>query len=1582
MLNSSILKLIVKYSKYLSLLILLIAVGCSVKKKGMKLLAIIPYPDPQKQFLFENRDGLFTNEFGRTASFTIRLSYEPSEDVTVGPITSLDTTEGTVITSSTIVFTKSNYAEPQTVTIQGVDDLLADGNQTYRISLGTSQTTDFSYSKLTLPDVIVINTDKDTASIASSPILGLTTNESGTTAKINVVLSTQPGADVVIPGFSSNLPAECSVSGSITFTSSNWNVPQQVTVTGVDDVFIDGPKNCLISSTASTSVDAVYAGKTMPVVTVINADNDTAGFTIIPITTAVTTEGGGQAQFSLVMNTRPFGNVTITGITTSDATEGTISPANITFTTNDWNTPQILTITGVDDFMSDGSITYTIVFPNSAAANPLDTAYNNFALPSAGSFSNTDNDTKGFVIAASAPTTSITPLTVTEGGASQTFAVKLTSVPCSTPATPATCVPTSITMNMTNSNTSQYTISPASLTFTAGDWNTDHIVTVTAVNDYIDDGDLSFTLSLDTIVSATDYNGMNPSDISILAVDDDTAGFTINPAGGVTVNENDPGGTIEATITVVLNSEPTGNVTLGPIISTDTLEVIVAPTIGGGNTSITNRTLVFTPTFNQAIVNSDTNADTINDRSTGGWNVPQTVRVRAVVDGTLDGTKVRAIQFGSRTTTDTLYSNVALTPTPDVSATNIDSGTPAITLQSISAISFTENGTSTITFQIVLATLPMSNVTISNIVSSDTTEGVILPNGGGAPIVNRTLVFTPTTNQAVAGTNTTTGGWNMPQTVTVQSVVDYYDDGNISFKVTLPVATGGADYNGLRAASANAAYNNATGELTLTSVDNDTRGFTISPATITSAATPLTVTEGGANGTFTVRLNSIPCTTPATPATCGSGSITLNLTNNNTAQYTISPSSLSFTGANWSTPQTVTVTPVDDNFDENNMDSTLILEAISGSSTDYDTLNPNDVIVRVVDNDTKAMNLTLVTGYSHITSSGGGYTEYSLNLGSRPAVGNTVTVTASVPTGAPQEAKVLDADNTSPLDSRNFTFTDANWNTVQTFRVKGLAGAGTGSTDFVLSLSAAETGTLPPSGYTALEYNNYNGLTGSQTITNYHIGTGKKIRLAGATTGITEASATSVYFWVLLNQAPTANVTINFGIDASYPCTLPAAVGSATQFTVNTASLVITSANWNQVTDSNRVQITSVNDLVDDGDATCPLRITSVTSTDPYYTGLTTADYNEPTITVTDNDAIGILKQSANPVLSGKLITSNSGAAASLQYSLSSQPMTNVTLTFSDTTSRASYSPPTITFTPANYATPQTLIVTGNATGVAADEDYTVTATASSSETATGYANSGIYNTQIDTQNATNRNLIYDLVPCTGAAVGTCSSPNATGGTVAGTYTTTEAAGTSYFAIKLRAKPASNVTVPITSSNTAEGTVSTANLVFTSANWNTLQVVTITGVNDFVADGNIAYNINFGAMTGDAAFTATIPALSVTNTDNDSSGFVLTNASDSGILESALTYSFTIRLNSQPTGSVSIPLSSPNGLTITSANPVVFTTGNWNTPQTVTFTWTGDGTNTPAIRNHSVVLGAATSTDANYSVDPPDYSIAITNTDP
>lgn len=102
---------------------------------------------------------------------------------------------------------------------------------------------------------------------------------------------------------------------------------------------------------------------------------------------------------------------------------------------------------------------------------------------------------------------------------------------------------------------------------------------------------------------------------------------------------------------------------------------------------------------------------------------------------------------------------------------------------------------------------------------------------------------------------------------------------------------------------------------------------------------------------------------------------------------------------------------------------------------------------------------------------------------------------------------------------------------------------------------------------------------------------------------------------------------------------------------------------------------------------------------------------------------------------------------------------------------------------------------------------------------------------------------------------------------------TTEAGGTGNFTVVLSSQPAANVTIPVSSSDTTEGTVSVAQLVFTPQNWNVPQAVTVTGVDDTLIDGPIAYTIVLGAaVSADPAFSGVDPAdVGATNQDNDTS---------------------------------------------------------------------------------------------------------------
>ena len=100
-------------------------------------------------------------------------------------------------------------------------------------------------------------------------------------------------------------------------------------------------------------------------------DSMSAGITVHPTSGLVTTEAGGTASFTVVLDTQPTADVVI-GMSSSETTEGTVLPTSLTFTAANWNIPQTVTVTGVDDAIVDGDITYTVV---TAAATSADANY-------------------------------------------------------------------------------------------------------------------------------------------------------------------------------------------------------------------------------------------------------------------------------------------------------------------------------------------------------------------------------------------------------------------------------------------------------------------------------------------------------------------------------------------------------------------------------------------------------------------------------------------------------------------------------------------------------------------------------------------------------------------------------------------------------------------------------------------------------------------------------------------------------------------------------------------------------------------------------------------------------------------------------------------------------------------------------------------------------------------------------------------------------------------------------------------------------------------------------------------------------
>jgi hypothetical protein len=222
----------------------------------------------------------------------------------------------------------------------------------------------------------------------------LVTTEAGGSATFTVVLSSEPTAGVTIPLSSNDTDEGTAAPASLTFTAANWNQPQTVTVTGVDDDLVDGDVGYTIMVGPAASGDPSYDGFDPADVSVTNSDDDSAGITVDPTTGLVTTEAGGSATFTVVLGSEPIANVTIP-LSSNNTDEGTVAPASLIFTAANWNQPQTVTVTGVDDDLVDGDIGYTVLV---GPASSVDPTYDGLSAPGL-SVTNVDDDEPGTTLA-------------------------------------------------------------------------------------------------------------------------------------------------------------------------------------------------------------------------------------------------------------------------------------------------------------------------------------------------------------------------------------------------------------------------------------------------------------------------------------------------------------------------------------------------------------------------------------------------------------------------------------------------------------------------------------------------------------------------------------------------------------------------------------------------------------------------------------------------------------------------------------------------------------------------------------------------------------------------------------------------------------------------------------------------------------------------------------------------------------------------------------------------------------------------------------------------------------------------------
>jgi len=618
-----------------------------------------------------NPGKLVTEENGRTATFSVALTSQPTADVKV-PLISSKTGEG-MLSKNSLVFTPNNYGAPQFVTITGVADEIVDGNQPYVIAIGTATSDDPGYNGKFNPQVQVINRDIDRAGVIVDPTSGLSTGEDGRAASFTIHLQSKPTADVSIALRSSNVLEGKPNVGSVKFTAQNWDTAQTITVTGQPDQVQDGNQPYKIIIDPPTSADGNYQGKFDPSdVSLTNNDIDTAGFTVMPLTGLITTEGGGKATFTVALTSKPTSMNTSTPtvkiqLSTSKSAEASVSPASMTFTAVNWKTPQTVTVTGRDDKIVDGNQPYLIIL---GTASSEDGNYNNRKPPDV-SARNDDDDIPELDIVAPSNLK-----TFEKNAGTASFTVALRSEPTF-----------AVSIGVSSSNMGEGTVSPATLVFSTSNWATPQTVTITGVQDDVVDGPQTYQVKLANAVSQDpNYHGKFGTQLDVQNVDDDLVGFVVSAGSMLQTTETGE----KATFSVTLRSKPVGtaSVTL-PVSSSNVKEGTVAPA-----------SLVFTGS---------------------NWNQAHTVTVTGVDDPIADGDVSYQIVFGTSSSTDPAYNN--LTPPAAVTLTNVDEDHVGVLVLSTSCATTPDT---TATFTIQLTSQPSADVSIS--LSSDTpTVGTVSP---------------------------------------------------------------------------------------------------------------------------------------------------------------------------------------------------------------------------------------------------------------------------------------------------------------------------------------------------------------------------------------------------------------------------------------------------------------------------------------------------------------------------------------------------------------------------------------------------------------------------------------------------------------------------------------------------------------------------------------------------------------------------------------------------------------------------------------------------------------------------------------
>ena len=231
--------------------------------------------------------------------------------------------------------------------VNAIDNLVADGNRDVTITAVAAGHPAVS------SDVTITDNDVPGFSFTGN-VDELIASESGENATFGVVLDVSPQQNVTIQ-LSHEAASEFTLDTSVlVFTPEDWNVPQEVVVSAVQDTTVEPTRVWnVIGEVDSENTDAMFARLSPRQIQVSITDDDVASVQL------QTTDGGTIVDelgltddFSLQLGSRPETDVTVV-VDGSQVPEVDFEPSTLVFTPENWNQAQNVIVSTPLDFNSD-----------------------------------------------------------------------------------------------------------------------------------------------------------------------------------------------------------------------------------------------------------------------------------------------------------------------------------------------------------------------------------------------------------------------------------------------------------------------------------------------------------------------------------------------------------------------------------------------------------------------------------------------------------------------------------------------------------------------------------------------------------------------------------------------------------------------------------------------------------------------------------------------------------------------------------------------------------------------------------------------------------------------------------------------------------------------------------------------------------------------------------------------------------------------------------------------------------------------------------------------------------------------------